>query len=73
VKYRLSNINNIIKEVYMSKEEMRRSRRGSHSAAGYVAKELEEIRKLQETERGVDAEIITITEGCSAFFTLFCC
>jgi len=55
VKYRLSNINNIIKEVYMSKEEMRRSRRGSHSAAGYVAKELEEIRKLQETERRADA------------------
>jgi len=57
----------------MNKEEMRRSRRGSHSAAGYVAKELEEIRKLQETGRGVDAEIITITEGCSAIFTLICC
>ena len=48
----------------MSKEEMRKVRRGASSAAGYVAKELEELQKLQETERGVNGEIITITAGC---------
>lgn len=57
----------------MSKEEMREMRKGGSSAAGYAAKELEQIEKLQKVSQGTDMEIITLTAGCSEIYTLICC
>ena len=55
----------------ISKEELRRAKRGNSTAAGNVQMEVEQIKKLQT--RKVDSEILTITVGCGGLFTLVCC
>ena len=57
----------------MSKEEMRKERRGGNSAAGVVENELAQLVKIQSTGRKTSEEIDTLTVGCSAFFSLICC
>lgn len=60
-----------LKEVIMSKEELRRAKRGNSTAAGNVQMEVEQIKKIQMGD--VDSKRSTITVGCSEFMTLICC
>lgn len=55
----------------MSKEELRRAKRGNSTAAGNVQMEVEQIKKLQM--RNSNHVRSTITVGCSGVLTLFCC
>lgn len=57
----------------MSKEEARNLKRGADSAAGNAKKEVTELERMQEAERGVDSGITTITVGCTTYYTLICC
>lgn len=53
----------------MSKEELRKEKRGKQSVAGDWMFELKEVKRLEKDTRKID----TLTDGCSGFLTLVCC
>lgn len=55
----------------MDRKELRKMRNGKKTAAGNVAQELGELKKLQESRQGNG--ILTISVTCSEFLTIFCC
>ena len=64
-------IKNMKRRFIVSKEELRRAKRGNSTAAGNVQMEVEQIKKLQmRTSNHVKS---TIPVGCSGVLTLFCC
>lgn len=55
----------------MSRAEIRKVKQGQNTIAGSLERELNEIRKLEET--GAEDGIFTLTVGCDAIFTIICC
>lgn len=54
----------------MSRNEMRKKMLESGNAAGDIQAEMGELRKVQKTR---EEDVMTITVGCSALFTVMCC
>lgn len=57
----------------MSKEEMRKERKGGMSAAGGIESELAQLERMQRNGKNMNKEIGTITVGCGGVYTLICC
>jgi hypothetical protein len=55
----------------MNKDEIRKKFRMEDKVVGDVQFELEEVKKIQKNR--IDNDIMTITVGCSEYFTLICC
>lgn len=55
----------------MSRAEIRKVKRGQDTIAGSLERELDEIRKLQET--GAKDGIFTLTAVCDTILTIACC
>lgn len=55
----------------MDRKELRTAKQGKTTAAGSVAQELGELRKLQESSQ--KNGILTISVTCDAYMTIICC